>query len=544
MLFKTLTNKEFDKKLFNINPNLTRIDDYKGNIITITFKCELCSYTWKIKPAHINSCPNCKKMYNRKIRQANFDINLKKIRKDVKRLEKYISNHTKIKFKCKICKHIWKVQPSNILKGSGCPNCYNKIRSKISISNNKELDIKILSKNLNILRIGNYIKALKKIEFKCLECNNIFLSRPNDILSGYGCPKCNKLINIQKRTYTNKDFDKKLKKINSDIIRIENYKKSNIKIEFKCLLCNYKWKTRPGNLLNCKSGCPNCNKSLLEKEIQTWLKSYIKIEENKRFFENKKFKYELDIFIPSKNIGIEINGEYYHSEISGNKNKKYHLDKTNYFKNKNIFVIHIWGNEWDNKKEIVKSLILNKLGILKNKIYARKCNIKKITPKEAKKFLNENHLQGFISSKIYIGLFYKETLLQVSSFSKTRYNKKYDYELVRFATKINILVTGGFSKILYYFKKNYIGSIISYADKRYSTGKVYIKNKFKFLHETSPNYYYTKNHYILESRIKYQKHKLKNILENFNPKLSEWENMKNNGYDRIWDCGNLVFVIE
>ncbi len=43
------------------------------------------------------------------------------------------------------------------------------------------------------------------------------------------------------------------------------------------------------------------------------------------------------------------------------------------------------------------------------------------------------------------------------------------------------------------------------------------------------------------SRLQFQKHKLKNILENFDPNLTEWENMQLNGFDRIWDCGNLVF---
>jgi hypothetical protein len=47
---------------------------------------------------------------------------------------------------------------------------------------------------------------------------------------------------------------------------------------------------------------------------------------------------------------------------------------------------------------------------------------------------------------------------------------------------------------------------------------------------------------FLESRQKFQKHKLKDKLEVFNAELTEWHNMQNNGYDRIWDCGNMVFI--
>ena len=31
------------------------------------------------------------------------------------------------------------------------------------------------------------------------------------------------------------------------------------------------------------------------------------------------------------------------------------------------------------------------------------------------------------------------------------------------------------------------------------------------------------------------------LLENFDPAKSEVENMKANGYHRIFDCGNMVF---
>lgn len=54
--------------------------------------------------------------------------------------------------------------------------------------------------------------------------------------------------------------------------------------------------------------------------------------------------------------------------------------------------------------------------------------------------------------------------------------------------------------------------------------------------------YYRKGYQLLESRIKYQKHKLLKLLKAFSPSLTEWENMKNNGYDRIWDCGNDVWI--
>jgi hypothetical protein len=134
-------------------------------------------------------------------------------------------------------------------------------------------------------------------------------------------------------------------------------------------------------------------------------------------------------------------------------------------------------------------------------------------------------------------------LVSIVSFSKPRYNKSYDWEIIRSCNKINTSVAGGFSKILNYFKNNYKGSIITYADARYFDGKVYLNSGFKFERLTSPNYYYfKKNEQRLYHRSVFQKHKLEKLLEKFDPAVSEYQNMLNNAYLRIFDAGNLVFT--
>jgi len=75
-------------------------------------------------------------------------------------------------------------------------------------------------------------------------------------------------------------------------------------------------------------------------------------------------------------------------------------------------------------------------------------------------------------------------------------------------------------------------------------GKLYEKLRFRLDHKSRPDYWYwnyKKSGFMLESRIKYQKHKLKTVLEKFNPAKSEVENMKDNGFYQIFDCGNFVF---
>lgn len=244
--------------------------------------------------------------------------------------------------------------------------------------------------------------------------------------------------------------------------------------------------------------------------------------------------YELDIYLPDFKLAIEYNGSYWHSE--GRKEKEYHLKKTNLCNEKGIQLLHIF--DFDDL-DIWKSMISNKLG-LNEKIYARKCIIKELEYKEIKDFLKINHLQGACPSKINLGLFYENELVQVMTFGKPRFNKKYNYELLRLCTKKYFNAIGGASKLFKYFTQKYKGSIISYANRRFSNGNIYKQLGFKELNKTEPNYWYTKEDKIL-SRYQCQKHKLNSLLEVFNPELSESENMTNNGYFRIYDCGNIVY---
>jgi endogenous inhibitor of DNA gyrase (YacG/DUF329 family) len=254
--------------------------------------------------------------------------------------------------------------------------------------------------------------------------------------------------------------------------------------------------------------------------------------------------YEIDIFIPVKKIAIEFNGIYWHSENNG-IDRDYHLKKTLLCEKNNIRLIHIFESAWRYKKEIVISrlnTILNAKCI--RKINGRDCFIRELNNSTTSNFINANHIQGHINSKINIGLFYNEELVAIMTFGKPRFDKKYQYELLRYCSSINTIIHGGASKLFNYFINEYNPqNIITYSDKSWNTGKLYRILGFEFSHTSGPNYWYFKNNsYTLHSRVKFQKHKLSKILKIFDPSLTEWENMKNNGYNRIWDCGNDVWA--
>ena len=257
--------------------------------------------------------------------------------------------------------------------------------------------------------------------------------------------------------------------------------------------------------------------------------------------------FELDI--STKNFAIEYDGLIWHSsgynkssKLNKADNKNGHLFKTELVEAKGLQLFHIFENEWLYHKEKWISVINNKLNTNK-KIYARKCSINKIDNNAYKNFCEINHLQGYGIASIKLGLYFNDELISVMSFGKSRYDKSIEYEMIRFCSKLNLSVLGAAGKLLKYFERNYKPkSIVSYANRRWSKGDLYYKLDFKFITNTPPTYFYFKpNENILHNRIKFQKHKLKELLL-YDPNLTETENMFANGYRKIFDCGNKKFV--
>ena len=242
--------------------------------------------------------------------------------------------------------------------------------------------------------------------------------------------------------------------------------------------------------------------------------------------------YELDFLIG--NVAIEVNGLFWHSEAN-NKTKAYHLTKTELCESKGIQLLHFWDTEILDQQDAVENIIKAKLN--KNqKVFARKCTVRYIEDSDTKDLL-KYHMQGYTPAAMRIGLYYDGELVCLGTFSKPRFAKQYDWELIRFVSKPNITVVGGLSKIL----SQVSGTIISYANRRWSIGGAYDRCGFSMTHVTQPNYYYTKDFKSVHSRYKFQKHKIQH-LPMFDPILPEHEIMKNNGYWRVWDCGQLVYV--
>lgn len=254
---------------------------------------------------------------------------------------------------------------------------------------------------------------------------------------------------------------------------------------------------------------------------------------------------EIDIYIPTKKLGIEICGLFWHSTSRG-CTKDYHLDKLNECNMINTDLITIFDDEIYQKSEIVIQRLKSKLGLINRKIYARKCEVVNITADQATKFLTKYHIQGTIGSNIRYGLTYKNKLVAVMLFNKGRYvtgNKEKNdvFELTRYCTVANFSIVGGAGKLFKHFIKNVNPKMIySYSDKRWNTGKMYEDLGMIKVSDTTPNYFYTKDCMSRLHRSLFQKHKLKD-MEFYDDILTEENIMRLEKYHRIYDCGSSKY---
>ena len=353
-----------------------------------------------------------------------------------------------------------------------------------------------------------------------------------------------KVLNIEKYGVDNIQKYDKYRKEKYEIANNENYIKyidnsislfkcdCNKDHEFQIHVDNYIKRNKENNPL-----CTICypisdNSSIKEKMLLEFIQSNYEGE----IISGYRDGLEIDIYLPELKLGFEFNGLYWHSNKY--KDNNYHIDKTNYFKERDIRIIHIWEDDWTLRSDILKSQILNLLNKTKNTIFARKCSVIVINDNNtSSSFLNENHIQGRVNSCLKIGLYHNDELVSLMTFDHFEGRNRMsntEWNLNRFCNKINTNIVGGASKLFKYFIKNYFPTrVISYADKDWSVGNLYYKLGFKNISESLPDYKYLKD-YQRVHKSNYSKSRTKTLL-------TESQYASDNNLFKIYDCGKIKF---
>lgn len=250
---------------------------------------------------------------------------------------------------------------------------------------------------------------------------------------------------------------------------------------------------------------------------------------------------ELDFYIPSANLAIELCGLYWHSESRG-KDKNYHYSKWKSCKDKGITLLTYFDDEFDQSLDVIKSKILyetNKSTACR--IGARLVTLKIPSTKEEYDLLNRSHIQKALKSRQYkLGAYYNDKLIGLICASR----RKAELEITRFVTDIDYICTGLFSRMLKHLLAdlNFTGNVVSFSDNCHGYGKLYQSSGFSVDSYVKPAYYYTLNGKPKENRQSYMKSK---IADKFGVDVSsktEEQLMKELGYDRVWDCGKIKWI--
>jgi very-short-patch-repair endonuclease len=526
-------------------------DVRSGDIIIVPIHHLMINSNTFIK-AKCDICDNEKDIlynaYNRYIKKSPDDkyrcnkciIEIKKVRN----IEKYGVEHYSM------TKSFKEKRKSTILIKYGIDH-YNKLSS-----------FKEKIKTTNIERYGvEYVSQNKEIKSKSIKTNieRYGVTNPlqnSEILSKslstmndrYGVTFSMQSNEIKEKIILGSSMTKKsmmMKKYN--ILEID-YENNNYIL--KCDLCNdnynitphvFRMRTKQNTII-----CTHCNiiddhtsgkETILLNLIREFYKDEIILNSRSIIA-----PYELDIFIPKLKIAFEFNGIYWHSDIY--KDRNYHKNKSDMCESIGVQLIHIWEDDILYKYNIIKSIIINKLGKA-SRIFARKCSLRIVDTKLSTDFLNKNHLQGAVGSAIKIGLFYNEELVSIMTFGKKRkimnsVDEENKYELLRFCNKLDNTVIGGASKIFNYFINNFNPiEVISYADRSHSNGNLYTKLGFNFISKTDPNYYYVIDG-VRKHRFSFRKDIL--VKNGFDENKSESQIMIERGINRIYNAGNLKFT--
>jgi hypothetical protein len=382
-----------------------------------------------------------------------------------------------------------------------------------------------------------YNKSSDKIEIIC-PIHGKFEQVARDHLNGFGCKLCGieHLRDINART--KQEFVDAARLIHGDTYDYSKVRYINKDIKVTIICSKHgTFQQTPGHHLY-GQGCPICQVSSGHLAVHSYIKSLgVQTINNERSLLDG---LEIDIFIPEKLVGIEYNGLFWHSyNHLETKNEIYkHYNKFDIAANKGVLLLQFFEHEWLYKQEIVKSIIKNKLGLC-TKISARSCKVYNIPASEANEFYTANHLQGSRNASINLCLKIGDVIYSCMSFSK---HHTYQYELIRYASFLGHSVRGGASRLFKHFvREEQPRSIMSYADRRYSNGGLYRALGFSLITTTKPGYGYVKGSNFYSRQV-FQKHKQHDLLDIFNPELSEPVNMFNNGYRRIWDAGNWKFL--
>lgn len=453
---------------------------------------KICAYDF----AHIRGCPTCGRLNKNKCenRKKPQKLTFDEFEEKANIIHNYKYKYIKDSFiNMKLCMTMicpihgeFTQPPSSHLRGCGCNKCGIESRTlKQTMTTDDYISkCRIVHNDKYIYTNTIYNGCYEDVEVIC-PIHGVFKQPAYSHLAGHGCKYCaseeNALKLIKERDEFIRDAEIKHKEKNNDYSLVV-YKGAKVPVEIICSKGHHYFQTPNKHLSG--HGCQYCAKivSSNEMEIHEFLKSInIEFQSSKRnILSNSK---ELDIFVPSHNIAIEFDGLFWHS--TNKRDKNYHLNKTIECLSKRISLIHIFEDEWNFKRDVIKSMLAESLGVYRETIDAKDCSVREITSSVARDFLNANNIDGYKNSKYKYGLYTNSNeLVSVITFDKKG-------NIISFSNKLRTNVINSLRTLLSNFAEQHTANVIKVSlNRRFCVNKQFIDVGFKHVEYTIPNRFY------------------------------------------------------
>jgi predicted transcriptional regulator len=190
-------------------------------------------------------------------------------------------------------------------------------------------------------------------------------------------------------------------------------------------------------------------------------------------YPNKMLRYKPDFKI-SSHCFLNVDGLYYHSSIN-QKMKLYHYNMRKTYESFGFRIFQFRADEVYKKQNIIKLIIEQAMNPCEDILNLHKAIAVKISNREARTFLESNHIKGYKPAK-HIGLFQGNSLLSVLSYKV----KKKSLSIERFCCKKDVNFNQAFKILINQPELNYLNLPIYYLiDLRYENGDYLQYNGFK-----------------------------------------------------------------
>lgn len=240
----------------------------------------------------------------------------------------YKSYHEKMKIKCNQCGRIFEQRVSDHLRGEGC-SCHKSDKHRLTLEQYIEKANIIHDYKYDYSELKKYLRGKDKIPVICHEKNwdgtehGVFMVRAESHTYGKtGCPKC---AARQRANYEKVPYDRFVfvsNEVHNNKYIYDDETKANFydtihKVPIICPNHGIFWQTPKAHMRG--QGCPLCNMSHLERDIEKFLQEnsikYIAQMKDFDWLKLGRGLQSLDFYLPDYNIAIECQGEQHFKPV-------------------------------------------------------------------------------------------------------------------------------------------------------------------------------------------------------------------------------------